>query len=245
MLYQIFIKLHTLKNKTQHDYCCSLSYIHWCHPSIKGLPISHSSLAHPPHRILTGRAFEIHSHLIQQWTWTMHWDTSSVPWVPSRVDVCLTLHSQISCGIKQFMWLSSGAGFNLWNLVLFGNQCFGGLPKLTEEKIKSPVDCHWVWVKSSGTISPLTLPLLQKLGSALATSSQIQAMFSARHYWEHLQHTRSIRKGPQVLTFKACQKSRIVVATFTCRVCYTTFLLSIAWTKLINTNAASTWRWKG
>lgn len=180
------MKLHTLKSKTQHGYCCSLSYIHQCHLSFKGLPISHSSLAHPPHWILTGRAFEIHSYFVQQGTQTMHWDTSSVPRVTSREDLCHTLHSQISCGIKWFMWLSSGAGFNLWNVVLFGNQCFGGLPRLTKEKIESHVDCHLVWIKSSGTIYLLTLPPLQKLASALATSSQIQAPSSARHYWEHL-----------------------------------------------------------
>lgn len=142
-------------------------------------PISQSSVAHPPHWIWTGRAFEIHSHLIQQRIRTMHWDTSSVPWVPSRADLCLPLHSRTSYGIKQFMWLSSGAGFNLWNLVLFGHQCFGGPSKLTEEKIKSPVDSHLVWTKSSGTIYLLTLPPLQILASSLATSSQIQALSSA------------------------------------------------------------------
>lgn len=103
-----------------------------------------------------------------------------------QIYVLLTLHSQTSCGIKWFMWLRSGAGFNFWNLVLFGNRCFGGLPKLTEEKIKSPVDSNWVWIKSSGTIYLLTLPQLQKLASALATSSQIQALSSAKHCWEHL-----------------------------------------------------------
>lgn len=40
---------------------------------------------------------------------------------------------------------------------------------LTKEKIKSPVDSRGVCMKSSGTIYLLTLPLLQKLASALAT----------------------------------------------------------------------------
>ena len=48
--------------------------------------------------------------------------------------ICVLHLSPISCGIIWVMALNSGAGFNLRNLVLFGNQCFGGLPKLHRRK---------------------------------------------------------------------------------------------------------------
>lgn len=150
------MKLCAFKSKAQHDQCCSLSSIHWGLPSFKTLPVSHSSLAHPPLWILIGRAFEIHSHFIQQWTWTMLWDMSSAPPVPCRAGLHLTPHSQISYGIKWFIWLSSAAGLNSGNLMLFGSQGLGELPVFTKEKIQSSVDCHWVWIKCSRTISLLT-----------------------------------------------------------------------------------------
>lgn len=150
------MKQCAFKSKAQNDQCCSLSSIHSYLLSIKALPVSHSSLAHPPLWILIGRAFEIHSHFIQPWTWTMLWDVSSAPPVPSRAGLHLTPQSQTTCGIKWFIWLSSGAGLNLGNLVLFRSQGLGELPELTKEKIPSSVECLWVWIKCSGTISLLT-----------------------------------------------------------------------------------------
>lgn len=180
---------------------------------------SHSSLAHPPHWILPGRAFETHS-LVLQWTRTTHRGVTSVPRVPSRADLCLTPHSRIwDCGFTRVMWWSSESGFNLRNLLLFRYQSLEDFQSSPKKRLRVLL----IAIGFGSIIYLRPQPLLQKYGqcscyripdsSSVICKTLVGTPITYLPAWE----------GPQALAFQACQKSRTPAASFTCRVCYKTF----------------------